>query len=93
MKPITMQLTKNTSAIIKLAIAAFIGGGLLTLALSAGAGTSSAEEATPMPTATVAPMVVGQPMLLTDAAGNTVIVMQGSTFYLFPKVPATPDPK
>lgn len=94
MKPITLQLTKTSKILaIKLAIAAFIGGGILTLALSAGSGTSSAEEPTPMPTATVAPMVVGQPMMLTDAAGNTIMIMQGSTFYIFPKPLATPDPK
>lgn len=94
MKPITLQLNNtNKAAAIKLTIGAFIGGGLLILALGTAPGTSLAEEPTPMPTATVAPMTVGQPMMLTDAAGNTIMIMQGSTFYIFPAVPVTPTPK
>lgn len=94
MKPITMQLIKtNKTVALKLTVAAFIGGAILMLALSTGSGVSHAETATPpAPTATVAPMTVGQPMMLTDAAGNTIMVMQGSTFYVFPKAEATPKP-
>ena len=56
-------------------------------------GTNYAQTATPpAPTATVAPMTVGQPMMLQDADGNTIMIMQGSTFYIFPKAIATPKP-
>ena len=66
---------------------------VLTLAVAGSTGTSHAETATPpAPTATVAPMTVGQPMMLQDAAGNTIMIMQGSTFYIFPKAAATPKP-
>ncbi len=75
---------------LKLIAGAFIAGALLMLGLAVNAGTTHAEAAPPTPTATVAPMVVGQPMMLTDASGNTIMVMQGSTFYIFPATPPAP---
>ena len=81
------------AAAVKLSVAAFIGAAMLTLAVAGSTGTSHAETATPpAPTATVAPMTVGQPMMLQDAAGNTIMIMQGSTFYIFPKAVASPKP-
>lgn len=85
--------TVTKTAAVKLSVAAFIGAAILTLAVAGSTGTSHAETATPpAPTATVAPMTVGQPMMLQDAAGNTIMIMQGSTFYIFPKAAATPKP-
>ena len=85
--------TVTKTAAVKLSVAAFIGAAMLTLAVAGSTGTSHAETATPpAPTATVAPMIVGQPMMLQDAAGNTIMIMQGSTFYIFPKAAATPKP-
>lgn len=85
--------TVTKTAAVKLSVAAFIGAAMLTLAVAGSTGTSHAETATPpAPTATVAPMTVGQPMMLQDAAGNTIMIMQGSTFYIFPKAAATPKP-
>ena len=85
--------TVTKTAAVKLSVAAFIGAAMLTLAVAGSTGTSHAETATPpAPTATVAPMTVGQPMMLQDAAGNTIMVMQGSTFYIFPKAVASPKP-
>ena len=94
MKNITFKLPAVTkTAAVKLSVAAFIGAAMLTLAVAGSTGTSHAETATPpAPTATVAPMTVGQPMMLQDAAGNTIMIMQGSTFYIFPKAAATPKP-
>ncbi len=85
--------TVTKTAAVKLSVAAFIGAAMLTLAVAGSTGTTHAETATPpAPTATVAPMTVGQPMMLLDAAGNTIMIMQGSTFYIFPKAAATPKP-
>jgi len=85
--------TVTKTAAVKLSVAAFIGAAMLTLAVAGSTGTTHAETATPpAPTATVAPMTVGQPMMLQDAAGNTIMIMQGSTFYIFPKAAATPKP-
>ena len=85
--------TVTKTAAVKLSVAAFIGAAMLTLAVAGSTGTSHAETATPpAPTSTVAPMTVGQPMMLQDAAGNTIMIMQGSTFYIFPKAAATPKP-
>ena len=85
--------TVTKTAAVKLSVAAFIGAAMLTLAVAGSTGTSHAETATPpAPTATVAPMIVGQPMMLQDAAGNTIMIMQGSTFYIFPKAVASPKP-
>lgn len=85
--------TVTKTAAVKLSVAAFIGAAMLTLAVAGSTGTSHAETATPpAPTATVAPMTVGQPMMLQDAAGNTIMIMQGSTFYIFPKAVASPKP-
>ena len=94
MKNIPLKLpTVTKTAAVKLSVAAFIGAAMLTLAVAGSTGTSHAETATPpAPTATVAPMIVGQPMMLQDAAGNTIMIMQGSTFYIFPKAAATPKP-
>ena len=94
MKHIPFKLpTVNKTAAVKLSVAAFIGAAMLTLAVAGSTGTTHAETATPpAPTATVAPMTVGQPMMLQDAAGNTIMIMQGSTFYIFPKAAATPKP-
>ena len=94
MKPITLKLsTTHRLLALKLIAGAFIGGIILMLLLSTTSGTTHAETATPpAPTATVAPMTVGQPMMLQDAAGNTIMIMQGSTFYIFPKAAATPKP-
>ena len=85
--------TVTKTAAVKLSVAAFIGAAMLTLAVAGSTGTTHAETATPpAPTATGAPMTVGQPMMLQDAAGNTIMIMQGSTFYIFPKAIATPKP-
>ena len=85
--------TVTKTAAVKLSVAAFIGAAMLTLAVAGSTGTSHAETATPpAPTATVAPMTVGQPMMLQDAAGNTIMIMQGSTFYIFPKAATSPKP-
>ena len=85
--------TVTKTAAVKLSVAAFIGAAMLTLAVAGSTGTTHAETATPpAPTATVSPMTVGQPMMLQDAAGNTIMIMQGSTFYIFPKAAATPKP-
>jgi len=85
--------TVTKTAAVKLSVAAFIGAAMLTLAVAGSTGTTHAETATPpAPTATVAPMTVGQPMMLQDAAGNTIMIMQGSTFYIFPKAVASPKP-
>ena len=85
--------TVTKTAAVKLSVAAFIGAAMLTLAVAGSTGTTHAETATPpAPTPTVAPMIVGQPMMLQDAAGNTIMIMQGSTFYIFPKAAATPKP-
>ena len=85
--------TVTKTAAVKLSVAAFIGAAMLTLAVAGSTGTTHAETATPpAPTATVAPMIVGQPMMLQDAAGNTIMIMQGSTFYIFPKAVASPKP-
>ena len=94
MKNVPFKLPAVTkTAAVKLSVAAFIGAAMLTLAVAGSTGTSHAETATPpAPTPTVAPMTVGQPMMLQDAAGNTIMIMQGSTFYIFPKAAATPKP-
>jgi len=94
MKYIPFKLpTVTKTAAVKLSVAAFIGAAMLTLAVAGSTGTTHAETATPpAPTATAAPMTVGQPMMLQDAAGNTIMIMQGSTFYIFPKAAATPKP-
>ena len=94
MKNVPFKLPAVTkTAAVKLSVAAFIGAAMLTLAVAGSTGTSHAETATPpAPTATVAPMTVGQPMMLLDAAGNTIMIMQGSTFYIFPKAAPTPKP-
>ena len=85
--------TVTKTAAVKLSVAAFIGAAMLTLAVAGSTGTTHAETATPpAPTATVAPMIVGQPMMLQDAAGNTIMIMQGSTFYIFPKAAPSPKP-
>ena len=85
--------TVTKTAAVKLSVAAFIGAAMLTLAVAGSTNTTHAETATPpAPTPTVAPMTVGQPMMLQDAAGNTIMIMQGSTFYIFPKAAATPKP-
>ncbi len=93
-KNIPFKLPNVTkTAAVKLSVAAFIVAAMLTLAVAGSTGTTHAETATPpAPTATVAPMTVGQPMMLQDAAGNTIMIMQGSTFYIFPKAAATPKP-
>lgn len=96
MKLLTTQLTKTNKMLAKkVAIIGFLSGALVILAATVTAGTTDAKalQITPGPTATVAPMVVGQPMRLHDDAGNTVIVMQGSTYYLFPKPEETKTPK
>ena len=89
MKNIPFKIpTVTKTAAVKLSVAAFIGAAMLTLAVAGSTGTSHAETATPpAPTPTVAPMTVGQPMMLQDAAGNTIMIMQGSTFYIFPRQP------
>ena len=94
MKPITLKLsTTHRTLALKLIAGAFISGLILMLLISATSGTTHAQTPTPpAPTATVAPMTVGQPMMLQDAAGNTIMIMQGSTFYIFPKAIATPKP-
>ena len=85
--------TVTKTAAVKLSVAAFIGAAMLTLAVAGSTGTTHAETATPpAPTPTVGPMTVGQPMMLQDAAGNTIMIMQGSTFYIFPKAAPTPKP-
>ena len=96
MKPITVKMVQeNRTLVLKSIAAAFIVGAVLTVLLATNSGTTHANgiTATPVPTATVSPMVVGQPMMLMDAAGNSIVIMQGSTFYIFPKQPATPSPK
>jgi hypothetical protein len=94
MSTISMKIPNlNKTMTIKLCAAAIIGGAILTLAVAGSTGITHAETATPpAPTATVAPMTVGQPMMLIDGAGNTIMLMQGSTFYIFPKAEATPKP-
>ena len=90
--PFKLPAVAKTAA-VKLSVAAFIGAAMLTLAVAGSTGTTHAETATPpAPTATVAPMTVGQPMMLQDAAGNTIMIMQGSTFYIFPKAAPSPKP-
>ena len=94
MKSISMKLPIVTKTmVVKLCAAAIIGGAMLMLAIAGSTGITHAETATPpAPTATVAPMTVGQPMMLMDGAGNTIMLMQGSTFYIFPKAEPTPKP-
>ena len=94
MKPISLKLsTAHRMLALKLIAVAFIVGLILMLLLSTTSGTSYAQTATPpAPTATVAPMIVGKPMMLFDADGNTIMIMQGSKFYIFPKAIATPKP-
>ena len=88
------EFMQNKMRVAKLAIAVFCAAALITL-LANAPRTSQATSVTPAiaPTATVSPMIVGQPMMLTDANGNTFMIMQGSTFFVFPKQEPTQSPK
>lgn len=92
-KWIAANVWGNKTRLLKLALVVFCFSALLTLWFSVPVNSKAAEiTATIQPTATVAPMVVGKPMLLTDAQGNSFLIMQGSTFFVFPKE-ATQSPK
>ncbi len=93
MKLESVNIWQDKARVAKLALlVAIMAGGLFFIA-SVNNSTQAAKANLPVVTPTVAPMVVGQPIMLTDAQGNTFVVLQGSTFFLFPKPEETPTPK
>lgn len=93
MKLGNVNIWADKTRVAKLALLVAIMAAGLFFVASANNNTQAAKAKLPVATPTVAPMIVGQPMMLTDAQGNTFVVLQGSTFFLFPKPEETQVPK